>query len=112
MATSCRFESGHRHQDMGCPIGASHIFMLVELKPMAVKQNTGKKNLPCIDTTVSARVGVFISFLLRGNALFYYSTNPYLTFMRSNFSSIGSAAIKIKTTVAAAWIKSIGRPDM
>ena len=27
MATSCRFESGHRHQNMGYPNGVSHIFM-------------------------------------------------------------------------------------
>ena len=26
MATSCRFESGHRHQNMGYPVGVSHIF--------------------------------------------------------------------------------------
>ena len=41
----------------------------------------------------------------------YYSTKPYLTLMRSSFSSIGSAAMRMKITVAAAWIRSMGRPD-
>jgi len=40
-----------------------------------------------------------------------YSTKPYLTLIRSSFSSIGSAAMRMKITVAAAWIRSIGRPD-
>ena len=40
-----------------------------------------------------------------------YSTNPYLTLMRSSFSSMGSAAMRMKITVAAAWIRSMGRPD-
>ena len=43
--------------------------------------------------------------------LFCYSTKPYLTLMRSSFSSIGSAARKMKITVAAAWIRSMGRPE-
>ena len=42
---------------------------------------------------------------------FGYSTKPYLTLIRSSFSSIGSAAMRMKITVAAAWIKSIGKPD-
>ena len=33
MATSCRFESGHRHQNMGYPNGVSHIFMPVDSNP-------------------------------------------------------------------------------
>ena len=41
----------------------------------------------------------------------YYSTKPYLTLMRSNFSNIGSAAMRMKITVAAAWIRSMGSPD-
>ena len=41
----------------------------------------------------------------------YYSTKPYLTLMRSNFSNMGSAAMRMNITVAAAWIRSIGRPD-
>ena len=41
----------------------------------------------------------------------HYSTKPYLTLMRSSFSSMGSAAMRMKITVAAAWIKSMGRPD-
>lgn len=41
----------------------------------------------------------------------FHSTNPYFTLIRSSFSSIGSAAIRMKTAVAAAWIRSIGRPD-
>ena len=40
-----------------------------------------------------------------------YSTSPYLTLMRSSFSSMGSAATRMKITVAAAWIRSMGRPD-
>ena len=40
-----------------------------------------------------------------------YSTSPYLTLMRSSFSSMGSAAMRMKITVAAAWIRSIGKPD-
>ena len=40
-----------------------------------------------------------------------YSTNPYFTLMRSSFSSMGSAAMRMKITVAAAWIRSIDRPD-
>ena len=43
--------------------------------------------------------------------LFCYSTKPYLTLMRSSFSSMGSAAMRMKTAVAAAWIRSMGRPD-
>ena len=41
----------------------------------------------------------------------HYSTKPYLTLMRSSFSSMGSAAMRMKITVAAAWIRSMGRPD-
>ena len=41
----------------------------------------------------------------------HYSTKPYLTLMRSSFSSMGSAATRMKTTVAAAWIRSMGSPD-
>ena len=40
-----------------------------------------------------------------------HSTKPYLTLIRSSFSSIDSAAMRMKITVAAAWIKSIGKPD-
>ena len=40
-----------------------------------------------------------------------YSTKPYLTLMRSSFPNIGSAAMRMKITVAAAWIRSIGSPD-
>ena len=39
-----------------------------------------------------------------------HSTKPYFTLIRSSFSNIGSAATMMKITVAAAWIKSIGRP--
>lgn len=39
-----------------------------------------------------------------------YSTSPYFTLIRSNFSSMGSAARSRKMTVAPAWIKSMGRP--
>ena len=41
----------------------------------------------------------------------HYSTKPYLTLMRSSFSSMGSAAMRMKITVAAAWIRSMGSPD-
>ena len=41
----------------------------------------------------------------------HYSTNPYLTLIRSSFSSMGSAAMRMNITVAAAWIRSMGRPD-
>ena len=44
-------------------------------------------------------------------AFLFYSTKPYLTLIRSSFSSIGSAAMRMKTAVAAAWIRSMGRPD-
>ena len=38
-------------------------------------------------------------------------TATYLTLMQSSFSSMGSAAMRMKITVAAAWIRSMGRPD-
>lgn len=42
----------------------------------------------------------------------YYATNPYLTFILSSFSSIGSAANHSISTVAAAWTRSRGKPVM
>ena len=39
-------------------------------------------------------------------------TNPYFTFTRSNFSSIGSAATHRKKAVAAPCTTSIGKPDI
>ena len=46
-----------------------------------------------------------------GLILNHYETRPYFTLMRSSFSSIGSAAMRMKITVAAACTRSIGRPD-
>lgn len=39
-----------------------------------------------------------------------YSMSPYFTLIRSNFSSIGSAANQRKIQVAAAWTASTGKP--
>ena len=39
---------------------------------------------------------------LSRNVRLFYSTRPYFTLIRSSFSSIGSAAIRRKITVAAA----------
>ena len=39
-----------------------------------------------------------------------HSSRPYFSLMRSSFSSIGSAAIHRKNTVAAAWTQSTGKP--
>ena len=39
-----------------------------------------------------------------------HSTNPYLTLIRSSFSSMGSAANQRKIHVAAAWTASTGKP--
>ena len=55
-----------------------------------------------------SRIG---SFRFDYQLLDSYSTKPYLTLIRSSFSSIGSAARKMKITVAAAWIRSMGRPE-
>ena len=53
----------------------------------------------------------FLSTTICAEPLLRYSTNPYLTLMRSSFSNMGSAATRMKLTVAAAWIRSMGRPD-
>ena len=39
-----------------------------------------------------------------------YVSRPYFSLMRSSFSSMGSAAIHRKNTVAAAWTQSTGKP--
>ena len=49
--------------------------------------------------------------LLGETGMLPYSTKPYLVLIRSSFSNIGSPAMRIKITVAAAWIRSMGRPD-
>ena len=41
-----------------------------------------------------------------------YSAIPYLTLIRSIFSSIGSAAIMRNIAVPKPWTRSIGRPVM
>ena len=42
----------------------------------------------------------------------FYSTRPYLTLMRSSFSSMGSAANQRNSQVAAAWMQSMGKPEI
>ena len=39
------------------------------------------------------------------------STRPYLTLIRSSFSSIGSAPHHKNSALAAAWMQSIGKPQ-